>query len=92
MAFQSPVVVQSSKATFPKAELWIPYVSGGKNPQAIHSINQQIREAAQELVASQGSLDDPRAEMQGFYEVKTNEKDILSLTIYNYAYTGEHTE
>ncbi|MFF2479500.1 DUF3298 and DUF4163 domain-containing protein [Paenibacillus sp. NPDC058071] len=88
MAFQSPVIVQSSRAVFPKAELWIPYVSGGPNEAATRQINESIRLAAQQLVNDQGSLDDPRSEMQGFYEVKTNEKDILSLSLFNYAYTG----
>ncbi|MFX3635199.1 MAG: DUF3298 and DUF4163 domain-containing protein [Candidatus Pristimantibacillus sp.] len=88
MAFQSPVIVQSSRATFPKAELWIPYVSGGPNEAATKQINETIRQAAQQLVNDQGSLDDPRSEMQGYYEVKTNEKDILSLSLFNYAYTG----
>ncbi|MFF2089686.1 DUF3298 and DUF4163 domain-containing protein [Paenibacillus sp. NPDC058174] len=88
MAFQSPVVVQSSRAAFPKAVLWLPYVSGGPNEAATKQMNETIRLGAQQLVADQGSLDDPRSEMQGFYEVKTNEKDILSLSLYNYAYTG----
>lgn len=88
MAFQSPVIVQSSRAAFPKAELWIPYVSGGPAAPAINLINESIRLSAQQLVADQGSLDDPRSEMQGFYEVKMNEKDILSLSLFNYAYTG----
>ncbi|MUT67371.1 DUF3298 and DUF4163 domain-containing protein [Paenibacillus sp. NEAU-GSW1] len=88
MAFQSPVIVQSSRAVFPKAVLWLPHVSGGPNEAAIKKINESIRQGAQQLVADQGSLEDPRSEMQGFYEVKTNEKDILSLSLYNYAYTG----
>ena len=36
----------------------------------------------------QGSLDDPRAEMKGWFELKTNEKGVLSLSLFNYAYTG----
>ncbi|NIK67993.1 DUF3298 and DUF4163 domain-containing protein [Paenibacillus sp. BK720] len=88
MAFQSPVIVQSARAAFPKAELWIPYVSGGSNENAIKRINESIRKAAQQLVDEQGSLDDPRAEMSGYYEVKNNERDILSLSLFNYAYSG----
>jgi hypothetical protein len=88
MAFHFPAVIQASRVTFPKAELWIPVISGLHNPAARNTINEAIRGAVRELVAEQGSLDDPRAEMQGWFEVKTNEKGILSLSLFNYAYTG----
>ncbi|BBH19931.1 hypothetical protein Back11_12760 [Paenibacillus baekrokdamisoli] len=51
-------------------------------------MNEKIRQTVRELVTNQGSLDDPRAEMQGFFELKTNEKNVLSLSLFNYAYTG----
>ncbi|REK77093.1 DUF3298 and DUF4163 domain-containing protein [Paenibacillus paeoniae] len=88
MAPQTPLVVQTAKASFPKADLSIPYISGGTNAQADAKMNQVILESVQQLVNSQGSLEDPRAEMIGYFEVKTNEKDVLSLSLYNYAYTG----
>lgn len=88
MPFQTPVVIQTAKAAFPKAELAVPYVSGGKSETADKQINEKIRQAVQQLVHDQGSLDDPRAQMLGYYEQKTNEKDVLSLSLYNYAFTG----
>ncbi|MFB9330414.1 DUF3298 domain-containing protein [Paenibacillus aurantiacus] len=88
MAFQFPVHVQASRITFTKAELWIPVVSGVQNAAARNAINADIRQQVRELAADQGSLDDPRAEMQGYFELKTNEKSILSLSLFNYAYTG----
>ncbi|MFD1954736.1 DUF3298 and DUF4163 domain-containing protein [Paenibacillus thailandensis] len=86
--FQPPVIVHAYKAEFPKAELWIPYISGGPDDAAVHAVNEHIRQSAQELVNGQGSLDDPRAEMFGYFEVKNNQKDVLSLSLFNYAYTG----
>ncbi|WP_424768910.1 DUF3298 domain-containing protein [Paenibacillus sp. sgz302251] len=88
MSFQSPVVVQTAKAAYPKAELAIPHVSGGPSAAADMKINQTIHHAVQQLVHSQGSLDDPRAQMLGYYEQKNNQKDYLSLSLFNYAYTG----
>ncbi|AJY77040.1 DUF3298 and DUF4163 domain-containing protein [Paenibacillus beijingensis] len=88
MAFQPPVIVYSTRITRPKTELYIPVVSGVPNASAGSRINMDIRAAVQQLVKDQGSLDDPRAEMQGYFEVKTNEKGVLSLSLYNYAYTG----
>lgn len=88
MAISSPLIVQTAKASFPKADLSIPHVSGGTSASAEAIINIELLKVAQELVNSQGSLDDPRSEMIGYFELKTNEKDIFSLSLYNYAYTG----
>lgn len=88
MPFQPPVVIQTAKTEFPKAELWLPYISGGKSEAADKLINKTIHQTVQQLVHNQGSLDDPRAQMIGYYEQKTNEKDYLSLSLFNYAYTG----
>ncbi|QHW34544.1 DUF3298 and DUF4163 domain-containing protein [Paenibacillus rhizovicinus] len=86
--FQSPAVVQSSRVAFPKAELYVPVVSGLQSAASRNAINNKIRQTERELVHDQGSLSDPRAEMIGYFEVKTNEKNVLSLSVFNYAYTG----
>lgn len=88
MPFQSPVVVQTAKTDFPKAELSLPYISGGKSEAADKKINDTIHHAVQQLVHNQGSLDDPRAQMLGYFEQKNNQKDYLSLSLFNYAFTG----
>jgi len=88
MAFQFPAVIHASRITFPKAELWVPVLSGLHNAAARNAMNEAIRGSVRELVAGQGSLEDPRAEMQGWFEIKTNEKGVLSLSLFNYAYTG----
>lgn len=88
MSFQSPVVIQTANAAFPKAELSIPYVSGGKSETADKKINLTIHQTVQQLVHSQGDLDDPNAQMLGYFEQKNNQKDYLSLSLYNYAFTG----
>lgn len=88
MAFHFPAVIHASRVAFPKAELWVPVVSGVYNQAAEYEINKSLQIAVSELVGDHGSLDDPRAEMKGWFELKTNEKGVLSLSLYNYAYTG----
>lgn len=88
MSISSPLVVQTAKAVFPKTTLLVPHVSGGSHGDAIRIINETISAEVRNLRASQGPLDDPRAEMLGWFEVKTNEKNVFSLSLYNYAYTG----
>ncbi|UVI27644.1 DUF3298 and DUF4163 domain-containing protein [Paenibacillus spongiae] len=88
MAFQFPAIIHPHRVTFPKAELWIPIVSGLHNAAAHRAINETIKQHVSQLVADQGSLDDPRSEMQGYFEIKNNQKNVLSLSLFNYAYTG----
>ncbi|MCU6708166.1 DUF3298 and DUF4163 domain-containing protein [Paenibacillus sp. J5C_2022] len=88
MAFQPPSVIQTARTAFPKAELLFPQILHGPSTEAVSKINEAIRSEVERLVHEQGSLADPRAEMQGYYELKTNEKNVLSLSLYNYAYTG----
>ena len=88
MAFPVPVVIHSTHVIRPKTELVIPVVSGGPSTTADSKINSDIRHQVSQMVAYQGSLSDPRSQMQGWYETKTNEKGVLSLSLFNYAYTG----
>jgi hypothetical protein len=88
MAFRLPVIVQAVRLTRPKTEIWSPFVSGLPNLEAQTRIRQSLQEAERSLEASQGPLDDPRAEMLGWFEVKTNERGVFSISLYNYAYTG----
>lgn len=88
MPNSNPLIVRTVISRFPKAEIKIPQVSGSTNPGADQLINETIMAHVRQLVHDQGSLEDPRAEMLGFYELKTNEKDVLSLSLFNYAYTG----
>lgn len=88
MPSQNPLVVRSIKSTFPKAEITYPHVSGGTNPAADALMNETIIAHVRQLVRDQGSLEDPKAEMLGYFEIKTNEKDVFSVSLFNYAYTG----
>lgn len=88
MAISQPLVIQSHRLQRPKIDIYYPVVSLAPNPSAEHAINAAIRSAVTQLISEQGSLEDPRSEMLGYYEIKTNEKNVLSLSLYNYAYTG----
>lgn len=88
MPIHNPLVVQSVKSTFPKAEITYPHVSGGPNPAADALMNETIVAHVRQLVRDQGSLEDPKAEMLGYFEIKTNEKDVFSVSLFNYAFTG----
>ncbi|GFN32332.1 DUF3298 and DUF4163 domain-containing protein [Paenibacillus xylaniclasticus] len=88
MAFKRPLVIQTYHSQHEKVTLDIPVVSGAATQAVDHFINTDIRKGVQQLISEQGSLEDPRSEMIGWFETKTNEKGVLSLSLYNYAYTG----
>ncbi len=88
MAFQLPAIVQAVRVERPKTEIWYPNVRGLQHADAQRAIRQSIREEMEALVAKQGPLTDPRSEMTAWFEVKTNERYVFSLSLYNYAYAG----
>lgn len=64
-----------------------PMVKDLKSPTAQHKINRAIISLVDRLMREQGYYKNQKTEMLGWYEIKTNERGILSLTIGNYAYT-----
>lgn len=63
-----------------------PMVKGLDSPSAQHRINRSIISAVDMLMRDQGYYTEQKLEMLGWYEIKTNERGILSLTIGNYAF------
>ncbi|GIQ62985.1 DUF3298 domain-containing protein [Paenibacillus cisolokensis] len=88
MVFHPPPIISSHRVVLPKTELWVPVVRGLHSRRAEADINDAIRGTVRQLVVDQGSLDDPRAEMIGYFETKTNHSQVLSISLFNYAYTG----
>lgn len=66
----------------------IPHIAGGTAPEAADSMNKEIAAAARDLMKDQGYPSEDIQEMNGSYEIKTNERGVLSLSLLNYAYTG----
>ncbi|MGG4490515.1 DUF3298 domain-containing protein [Metabacillus idriensis] len=59
-------------------------------PQAFsqQKINADILKSVQDQIRFGGYDGGLQTEMQGTYEIKTNERDLLSLTLLNYVYSG----
>ncbi len=66
----------------------IPYVAGGTTSEAADSMNKAIESTARELMKDQGYPSENIQEMIGTFEIKTNERGVLSLSLLNYAFTG----
>lgn len=89
--YKNPVIVTTHKLILPgwKADIGFPVVTGLQDP-AQTAINREILTLVYKLMAIQASqlsqqgYTNPDVSITGWYEVKTNERGVLSLTVGNY--------
>ncbi|MET0786716.1 MAG: DUF3298 and DUF4163 domain-containing protein [Paenisporosarcina sp.] len=72
----------------PKISIYFPYVFGLVNPQAELIINRKIVATINEMLVELGFYDQNLVEMVGEFEIKTNERQLLSLSFTIYSFTG----
>jgi len=72
----------------PKISVYYPYVMGLANPQAELIINRSIVSTLNSILVELGYHDPNLVEMVGNFEIKTNERGILSLSLLVYSFTG----
>lgn len=65
-----------------------PRVTGLPSPNAERKINQAIQATLQKIMKDQGIYRPDLVEMNGWFEIKTNERGVLSLSLFNYQYSG----
>jgi hypothetical protein len=88
MAYQLPVTIHTQKHESGVIQIEYPSTAGLVHPQVTHQINQTIVQLVNWMLEQQkktqtGTL----SQMVGHYEIKTNERGLLSLTLSNYAYS-----
>jgi len=66
----------------------VPFVSGGTSLAAQEKMNDAIGEATRKLMRDQSFPSSDIRQMDGTYEIKTNQRGVLSLSLLNYTYTG----
>ncbi|TDL35284.1 DUF3298/DUF4163 domain-containing protein [Jeotgalibacillus sp. S-D1] len=72
----------------PNIRVYYPVVSDLPNKAAEMNINVAIVETLNRMLLDLGYHDQNLVEMQGYFEIKTNERRILSLTLLVYSFTG----
>lgn len=84
---QLPVQIVTKRIVMPNLEIFYPFIAAGSNSDAIRMMNQQIYNLVHGLVVEQGYYQSPqKTEANGYFEIKTNERGVLSLSIINYTY------
>jgi hypothetical protein len=86
---QNPVRISTRRITTQDNMVTIDYpaVKDLESPAVQHRINRAIASQVDKPMREQGYYKSQKVEMLGWYEIKTNERGILSLTIGNYAFT-----
>ncbi len=72
----------------PKITIYYPYVFGLPNPRVEFLINQKIVATLNDMLIERGFYDENLIDMVGEFEIKTNERQILSLTLTVYSFSG----
>ena len=85
MAISFPVEILTQKITSPNLEVYYPKVRL-TNPAVEQVINSVIYKLVYDLVDMQGYFKEPSTEVLGWYEIKNNQRDILSLSLGTYGY------
>ncbi|MFD2212268.1 DUF3298 and DUF4163 domain-containing protein [Metabacillus endolithicus] len=74
-------------STEPKQTIYYPKVSNMTNQQLQRQINHNIVVEVQQLINKQvGNMPTTVEEMLGYYEIKNNQRQVLSLSLSNYTY------
>ncbi|MUV36406.1 hypothetical protein JNUCC1_00208 [Lentibacillus sp. JNUCC-1] len=87
-----PAVVQARVMSQPGLTVYVPYISGLQNAPVQNAINESIYHNVMNLIQTQYHQQQVQqfAEMTGTFEIKTNERNILSLVLTNYAIAPQH--
>lgn len=83
-----PVQIETLSHITPNTEIFFPAVIGMEDKNIQEKMNKKIYDQVQRLIQKQKKVQiEGETSMDGFFELKTNERGVLSLTQGNYAYT-----
>jgi len=74
--------------TAKNVKIHVPYVSGGTTAAAQKTMNNKIASANQQILKEQGFPSADIQQMDGTFEIKNNQRGVLSLSLLNYSFTG----
>ncbi|TDX48342.1 uncharacterized protein DUF4163 [Orenia marismortui] len=83
-----PVAIKTIRINRPRLKLYYPQVRGMRDLKLQREINCQIYDLVYQLIEEQGFYENPLTDITAYYEIKNNQRGILSLTLINYAYAG----
>ncbi|MEC0147494.1 DUF3298 and DUF4163 domain-containing protein [Paenibacillus alginolyticus] len=88
VGLDQPVSIQTNQVLRHQLKLKYPSVVHHTPYKAEHAMNTAIVYAVNKLLHEQGYPQNPLADVTAYYELKTNERNVLSLTLWNYTFAG----
>lgn len=88
--WSSPIVVETRIHRLPTGKIRYPYFSAGAPTHILATLNRTVITEINQLIQKQQPETGNITEMLGDFEIKTNERDILSLTLSYYTFV-EHS-
>ncbi|MDD9270998.1 DUF3298 domain-containing protein [Paenibacillus sp. GCM10023248] len=85
---EHPVSIQTYQVLRDKLRLLYPAVIHHMPYTAERAMNTAIVNAVNKQLHDQGYPQNPQTDVTAYYELKTNERNVLSLTLWNYAFSG----
>lgn len=86
--FKFPVDIKTMRWQRPRLNVHYPLVAGLLDQTVQHNINQRITHTLSQMIVDQGYYENQQTEITGTYEIKTNERGVLSLTLEIYSFSG----
>ena len=87
-AYNYPIIIRNLKLGMKKLTIYYPQVYELENIYVQDKINDEILEVIYRQIVEQGYYENPETEITGTWELKNNDKGVLSLTLINYAFSG----
>lgn len=83
-----PVQIVTRHIVRPRLDVYYSTVENLRDPQVQQNINNSILNLVNKMIVDQEYYVNPRTEITGSYEIKLNEKGILSLSLIHDSYSG----
>lgn len=88
MEFPIPIKTKKIPHASPNVNIYFPAVHNLEHPNAQSRINHAIVTLLNNILIEQNYYDPSLVEMQAYYEIKNNQRGILSLNLIVYSFTG----
>ncbi len=82
------VPIAIHRITEPHIKVNVPVVTGGTGEAALKVMNDDILKTTHDLMKAQSYPSPDIREMDGTFEIKNNQRGVLSLSLLNYTFTG----
>ncbi|MDV2686182.1 DUF3298 and DUF4163 domain-containing protein [Alkalihalophilus lindianensis] len=83
-----PVDIVTHHLIKPRLDVYYPRLAGLVDHTVERKLNERIHQQVETMIKKQGFYENPETEITGGFEIKTNERNIVSLTNSHYSYSG----